>query len=554
MSKQASEFQQKVMPVIYRGKEIFKPLNTGWIDEHVACVREYVANVFFYVKGETTVMIDAGYNYPRLKEKMTWLGIQPENIQNILITHQDTDHVGAVEEDSDGLFRDAKLYIGDIENRYLTGEKRRKVCYGLYRLPLVKINNRKVLVHDGQVFMIDGIRVECFLVPGHTWGHMVYLIDDAYLFTGDTIWFGADGGKSFINMLAESNSLSIRSLKTLEEKLRARNLHLKIITGHTGWTDDINFASAHTDEVCNAWVKQTPHDPDAPYDAYDESDDTEENAKKQLLSRADKEGWRKPDYKNWMPDAFIAAMAAGTAAAAAGFTAFGICGMGVSGKKRTVLGTVFGLGTAAFAAWAAYSISAKKAFSYSGSRQLSKQIVEGTADYVVLPEGGKGLDVGCGSGALTLACAKRNPQGEMIGIDHWGPEYAAYSQSLCEKNAGAEGVSNVSFRKGDAVHLDFPDETFDAVTSNYVYHNIAGKNKQELLLETLRVLKKGGTFAIHDLMSRSRYGDMEAFCRKLKDMGYERVEMIDTTDGKFMSRGESRRLLLTGSTLLIGKK
>ena len=37
--------------------------------------------------------------------------------------------------------------------------------------------------------------------------------------------------------------------------------------------------------------------------------------------------------------------------------------------------------------------------------------------------------------------------------------------------------------------LDFPDESFDAVTSNYVYHNIAGKDKQQLLLETLRVLK-----------------------------------------------------------------
>ena len=33
------------------------------------------------------------------------------------------------------------------------------------------------------------------------------------------------------------------------------------------------------------------------------------------------------------------------------------------------------------------------------------------------------------------------------------------------------------------------------------------RNKQELLLETLRVLKKGGTFAIHDLMSERRYGD-----------------------------------------------
>ena len=64
-------------------------------------------------------------------------------------------------------------------------------------------------------------------------------------------------------------------------------------------------------------------------------------------------------------------------------------------------------------------------------------------------------------------------------------------------------MSNVRFQKGDAVKLDFPDETFDLVTSNYVYHNIMGKDKQALLLETLRVLKKGGTFAIHDLMSKA---------------------------------------------------
>ena len=60
---------------MYRGKEIFKPLNTGWIDENVACVREWVANIFFYRKGDTTIMIDAGYNYDRLAEKMGWLGI-----------------------------------------------------------------------------------------------------------------------------------------------------------------------------------------------------------------------------------------------------------------------------------------------------------------------------------------------------------------------------------------------------------------------------------------------------------------------------------------------
>ncbi|MCC8196381.1 MAG: MBL fold metallo-hydrolase [Ruminococcus sp.] len=279
MSKSASQFQEKAMAILYRGKEIFKPLNTGWIDENVACVREYVANIFFYTKNGTTIMIDAGYNYDRLEEKMGWLGIDPGSIKHILITHQDTDHVGAVERDSPGLFRDAMLYIGEIENRYLTGEKRRRVYYGLYKLPQVHIDNKKVLLRDGQVFYINDIRIECILVPGHTWGHMVYLIDDKYLFTGDTIWFGYDGGRRFINTLAEDNKLQTESLRRLEEKLRSRNLKPRIITGHTGWTDDLDFAFANVDKDCNAWRRQKPHDPSAPYDAYDESGDTEERAR-----------------------------------------------------------------------------------------------------------------------------------------------------------------------------------------------------------------------------------------------------------------------------------
>ena len=218
MSKKATEFQRKAMSWMYRGKEIFKPLNTGWIDENVACVREWVANIFFYRKGDTIIMIDAGYNDDRLAEKMSWLGIDPKSIHHILITHQDTDHVGAVEADSPGLFRNAKLYIGEIENRYLTGEVRRKVIYHLYKLPQVTINNEKVLLHDGRVLDIDGIKIECFLVPGHTWGHMVYLVDGKYLFTGDTIWFGADGGYSFISALAEDNKLAVKSLALLEKK------------------------------------------------------------------------------------------------------------------------------------------------------------------------------------------------------------------------------------------------------------------------------------------------------------------------------------------------
>ena len=286
MSKNDSRFQVKFMSFMFKGKEIFKPLNTGFIDDRVSCIREYVANIYFYTKDGHTIMIDAGYNYDRLAEKMQWLGINSKDIKEILVTHQDTDHVGAIEEGSDELFRDATIYIGNIENEYLEGRKHRKVFWGLTTLPQVIIDNPKILIEDGQIFYIGNIKIEAFLVPGHTWGHLVYLVDDCYLFTGDTLWLGADGGYAFLNTLAEDRKLQCQSLQRLKEILVKRNLQLKIITGHTGWTDDFDFAFAHIDEICNSMRRKPKvHDPKAPYDGFEESEDTEENARSGYLAQ-----------------------------------------------------------------------------------------------------------------------------------------------------------------------------------------------------------------------------------------------------------------------------
>ena len=86
-------------------------------------------------------------------------------------------------------------------------------------------------------------------------------------------------------MLAEDNTVAKNSLASLEQKLRTRKLNPMIITGHTGWTDSLDFAFAHKDKVCNAWKIQKPHDPNAPYDAYDEADDTEKKAKSLKLQK-----------------------------------------------------------------------------------------------------------------------------------------------------------------------------------------------------------------------------------------------------------------------------
>ena len=51
---------------------------------------------------------------------------------------------------------------------------------------------------------------------------------------------------------------------------------------YTGWTEDRDFAFAHREELCSPFGKRV-HDPSAPYDAYDESDDTEDGAKSGYL-------------------------------------------------------------------------------------------------------------------------------------------------------------------------------------------------------------------------------------------------------------------------------
>ena len=182
----------------------------------------------------------------------------------------------------------------------------------------------------------------------------------------------------------------------------------------------------------------------------------------------------KPDYKNWMPKGMIYSFLDG---------AVGSCAVAIilslllKGTLRTVLVVAFAALAVVFCGMTVWAVLMYRAFSYNGKRQMSRQIIEGIAGYIRIPDGGKGLDVGCGSGALTIAAAKHNPNASLLGIDRWGKEYASFSQMLCETNAAAEGVSNAAFQKGDATRLDFPDESFDAVMSNYVYHNIPSKDR-----------------------------------------------------------------------------
>ena len=253
------------------------------------------------------------------------------------------------------------------------------------------------------------------------------------------------------------------------------------------------------------------------------------------------------DYGSWMSDpvfyVFGGIALVTLVLAALSFTVFRI----------TVLGVVFAAATVillALLGWMAW-IRRQYAFGKGGMMERVHQTILGSLDF----DGhGSLLEVGCGSGALTVRAALTWPEAKITGLDYWGAMYN-YSKALCEKNAASEGVGKqCTFVHGDANKLDFPDESFDAVISNYVYHNIMGADKHALLLESLRVLKKGGVFVLHDNMKPQMYGDMNAFAEKLKGMGFAEVRYVETAEAIFGSKQRAAMMMLGDSAMLVGRK
>ena len=110
------------------------------------------------------------------------------------------------------------------------------------------------------------------------------------------------------------------------------------------------------------------------------------------------------------------------------------------------------------------------------------------------------LDVGCGlGGASRYVATKRNSR--ITGID-LTDEYIETGKVLCDW-VGLEKL--VSLQQGSALDMPFEDDSFDGGYMLHVGMNIADKNK--LFQEIYRVLRKGATFAVYDVMQHKK-GDL----------------------------------------------
>ena len=64
-------------------------------------------------------------------------------------------------------------------------------------------------------------------------------------------------------------------------------------------------------------------------------------------------------------------------------------------------------------------------------------------------------ELGCGSGALTIACAKKNPKAGMVGIDRWGKEYASF-RLFVRAMPKQRGLQTCPSRRATHLNLIFP--------------------------------------------------------------------------------------------------
>jgi ubiquinone/menaquinone biosynthesis C-methylase UbiE len=92
----------------------------------------------------------------------------------------------------------------------------------------------------------------------------------------------------------------------------------------------------------------------------------------------------------------------------------------------------------------------------SGIGELYDDVVENF--FRELPAGCRVLDLGCGSGQVSIRVAKLNPLAQVVGID------LSPSQIARAKKRGA-GLPNLSFLVGDAMNAPQPNESFDLVVS-----------------------------------------------------------------------------------------
>ena len=204
---------------------MFYPTRTTKILENVYAIRTFFVNFFVYTDGEDYIVIDTGLSKVLANKGLKKLGINPEDISHVFLTHTDYDHVGGM-----NLFKKAVVYLSKEEEQMINGTTSR-----LFKLKYNRLNKPYKLLRDNEEMYVGKIKIKAISTPGHTPGSMSYIINDSYLFSGDTLTLRKNKVYPFYWL----QNMNTRKQKESIKKLFKNNISRWVFTSHTGYSQEL---------------------------------------------------------------------------------------------------------------------------------------------------------------------------------------------------------------------------------------------------------------------------------------------------------------------------
>lgn len=120
-------------------------------------------------------------------------------------------------------------------------------------------------------------------------------------------------------------------------------------------------------------------------------------------------------------------------------------------------------------------------------------------DRAGLTAGQRVLEIGCGTGNLSMRAKRAQPGIELVGSD---PD----PRALARAERKARGLDGVRFERAYAQRLPYADATFDRVLSSLMLHHLDQDTKIAAIAEVRRVLRPGGSLQLVDFTSQGEHG------------------------------------------------
>jgi ubiquinone/menaquinone biosynthesis C-methylase UbiE len=113
-------------------------------------------------------------------------------------------------------------------------------------------------------------------------------------------------------------------------------------------------------------------------------------------------------------------------------------------------------------------------------------------DQAELADGQRVLEIGCGTGNLTIRTKRSHPGAEVVGSD---PDPLALKRARRK----VERLTGIRFEQSYAQRLPYEDGEFDRVLSSMMLHHLDSDAKTEAAAEVFRVLRPGGRLHLVDM-------------------------------------------------------